>query len=419
MLNTLFTNLVTSITRQEGKKFLKLNEHPDIPLIEEPTAIKNGATSLYIHIPFCRTLCPFCCFNRYLFDENKARRYFKDLKQELSLYAGYGFKFSDFYFGGGTPTILMDELTSLIDYLRINFDVKQLSLETTPREINGETIQQLMDMGINRLSIGVQSFDDNVIKAMGRVQCNSDESQQRILMAQGKFDTVNIDFVFNFPGQSTEIFEKDLQTFKKLGIDQATFYPLMPAPHKKDAMERKFSRVDNSRERSFYNIILKQLYDSGYKASTAWCFSRGDRMIDEYIIDFDDYIGTGAGSVSIYRGNFFVNTFSVDKYHNIISSGRLPIIGWRPLSNHEQMYYYLLTKLFGIRFNKDGFTRRFGADIDSKLFKEMLALKLFGIIRENEDIMVNREGMYTVSSMMRDFFSSLNSLREVYIEQQY
>jgi coproporphyrinogen III oxidase-like Fe-S oxidoreductase len=419
MLNNLFTNIVTSITRQEGKKFLKLNEQPDISLIEEPTAVKNGATSLYIHIPFCRTLCPFCCFNRYLFEEAKARKYFKDLKQELALYAGYGFKFSDFYFGGGTPTILMDELASLIDYLRTNFEVKQLSLETTPREINEETIKQLMDMGINRLSIGVQSFDDNVIKAMGRVQCNSNESKQRILMAQGKFDTVNIDFVFNFPGQSIEVFERDLQTFKELGVDQATFYPLMPAPHKKDAMERRFSKVDNSRERSFYNIILKQLYDSGYKASTAWCFSRGDRMIDEYIIDFDDYIGAGAGSVSIYRGNFFVNTFSVDKYHSIISSGQLPIIGWRALSNHEQMYYYLLTKLFGIRFNKDGFTRRFGADIDNKLFKEMLALKLFGIINESKEITVNREGMYTVSSMMRDFFSSLNSLREVFIEKQY
>ena len=391
----------------------------DMSIIKEPAAVKNGATSLYIHIPFCRTLCPFCCFNRYLFDENKARRYFVDLKKELSLYAGYGFRFSDFYFGGGTPTILMDELGSLIEFLRTNFEVKQLSLETTPREINEETIKQLVDMGINRLSIGVQSFDDNVIKAMGRVQCNSDESQQRILMAQGKFDTVNIDFVFNFPGQSIEVFEKDLQTFKQLGIDQATFYPLMASPHKKDAMERKFNRVDNSRERRFYNIILEQLYDSGYKASTAWCFSRGDRMIDEYIIDFDDYIGTGAGSVSIYRGNFFVNTFSVEKYHNITANGELPIIGWRALSNHEQMYYYLLTKLFGIHMNKKGFARRFGAGIDSKLFKEMLVLKLFNIIQSNGDIHVNRNGMYTVSSMMRDFFTSLNSLREVYIEEQY
>jgi coproporphyrinogen III oxidase-like Fe-S oxidoreductase len=419
MLNNLFTSAVTSITRQEGKKFLKLNGQLDESIIKEPAAVKDGLTSLYIHIPFCHSLCPFCCFNRYLFDEAKARRYFKDLKQELSLYAGYGFKFSDFYFGGGTPTILMDELTSLIEFLRSNFEVKQLSLETTPREINEETIKQLVTLGINRLSIGVQSFDDNVIKAMGRVQCNSNESRKRILMAQGKFDTVNIDFVFNFPGQSIELFEKDLVTFKELGIDQATFYPLMASPHKKDAMERKFNSVDNSRERRFYNVILEQLYDKGYKASTAWCFSRGNKMIDEYIIDFDDYIGVGAGSVSIYRGNFFVNTFSVDKYHSIIDSGKLPIVGWRPLSHHEQMYYYLLTKLFGISFNKSGFSRRFGADIDRKLFKELLALKLFNIIEDNGDIRVNRGGMYTVSSMMRDFFTSLNSLREVYIEQQF
>jgi coproporphyrinogen III oxidase-like Fe-S oxidoreductase len=419
MLNNLFTSIVTSITRQEGKKFLKLDENINLSVIKEPAAVKNGATSLYIHIPFCRSLCPFCCFNRYLFDEEKARRYFVDLKQELSLYARYGFRFSDFYFGGGTPTILMDELTSLIEYLRNNFEVKQISLETTPREINPDNIKQLIQLGINRLSIGVQSFDDNVIRAMGRVQCNSEESQARIQMAQGKFDTVNIDFVFNFPGQSIEVFENDLITFKELGIDQATFYPLMASPHKKDAMERKFNRVNNSRERQFYNFILNHLYDKGYKASTAWCFSRGDKMIDEYIIDFDDYIGAGAGSVSIYRGTFFVNTFSVDKYHSIISSGNLPIVGWRPLSGHEQMYYYLLTKLFGIRFDKNGFSRRFGTDIDRKLFKELIALKLFKIIEDNGKITVNREGMYTVSSMMRDFFTSLNSLRELYIEQQF
>ena len=72
--------------------------------------LRGDRVSLYIHIPFCRTLCPFCCFNRYLFKEDQARSYFKDLRKELDMYIKLGFKFNDFYFGGGTPTVLMDEL---------------------------------------------------------------------------------------------------------------------------------------------------------------------------------------------------------------------------------------------------------------------------------------------------------------------
>ena len=73
------------------------------------------------------------------------------------------------------------------------------------------------------------------------------------------------------PGKIIEIFKKDVDTFKRLNIDQVTFYPLMPSPHKKEAMERRFDRVDNSRERRFYDIILKEILDAGFKPSTTWC----------------------------------------------------------------------------------------------------------------------------------------------------
>ena len=295
-------NLVGLVTRREGRKFLKLSETIDEAVIAGAGTGGGEGVSLYIHIPFCRTLCPFCCFNRYLFKEDEARRYFKNLRKELDLYIQKGFRFSNFYFGGGTPTILMDELTSFIDYLKENFAVKQISLETTPREINRETITLLKAAGINRLSIGVQSFDSGVLKSMGRPFSAEDDLRERLLMAQGEFDTLNVDLVFNFPGQSVTQFETDVTAFKDLGIDQATFYPLMPSPHKKDAMERRFNRVDMSREKQFYDVVVRELYNQGYQASTAWCFSRGERMIDEYIVDDDDYIGIGAGSVSVVRG---------------------------------------------------------------------------------------------------------------------
>jgi len=408
--------LLSFVTRHEGRKFRHLSPIVDDSFIKGEKLGGKSGISLYVHIPFCRSLCPFCCFNRYLFQEDLARRYFIDLKKELELYIRRGFSFSSIYFGGGTPTVLMDELSPFIEYLRAQFDVNEVSLETTPRELTGRNIGLLKEMGINRLSVGVQSFEEPVLKMMGRVNGPAAEVKSRLLMAQGQFDTLNVDFVFNFPGQTSEQFAADVASFKELGIDQATFYPLMASPHKKDSLERKFNRVDNSREKQFYDVILRELYRGGYTASTAWCFSRGERMIDEYIIEFDDYIGIGAGSVSIVHGNFFVNSFSLDRYHEMTDIQRLPIVGWRKLSEKENLRYYLLTKLFGMELDTEAFRRRFGKNVQSKLWTELAFFKAFGLVSGNGILNVTEKGMYPVSVMMRDFFAALNTLREYCIE---
>ena len=379
---------------------------------------KGEAISLYVHIPFCRSLCPFCCFNRYLFQEDLARRYFQDLKREIEIYRGRGFSFKDIYFGGGTPTVLMDELGEFIRQLREQFKAKQISLETTPKELTPQNIKLLKEYGINRLSVGVQSFDEKVLKTMGRINGPAEEVRRQLLMAEEQFDTLNVDFVFNFPGQTVEQFAADVAVFKELEIDQATFYPLMASPHKKDAMERRFNRVDNSREKQFYEVILSELYHGGYKTSTAWCFSRGERIIDEYIIESDDYIGIGAGSVSIVQGNFYVNTFSLEHYHDFANTGRLPIVGWRKLTEKEEQRYYLLTKLFGLKLDKEAFRRRFGAEIKEKLGLEIAFLKRSGVVGGDDILRVTDKGMYPISVMMREFFAALNTLREYHIEQQ-
>jgi coproporphyrinogen III oxidase-like Fe-S oxidoreductase len=408
--------LVSFVVRNEGRKFCRLSPAVDESVIDGVGV--GGGISLYVHIPFCRTLCPFCCFNRYLFQEDLARRYFSDLKQELELYIRRGLKFSHIYFGGGTPTVLMDELLGFVEHLKSRSEVAGISLETTPRELTETNIELLKQAGIKRLSIGVQSFSEPVLRTMGRVNGPADEVRRRLLRAEGQFDTLNVDFVFNFPGQTPEQFAGDVAAFKEMGLDQATFYPLMASPHKKDALERRFNKVDSSRERQFYDIILRELYRGGYTASTVWCFSRGDRMIDEYIIDFDDYIGIGSGSVSIVSGNFYVNSFSLDRYHELVGAGKLPIIGWRRLSDKEDGRYYLLTKLFGMELDEGKFRRRFGADVQRRLPLETSFLRNFGLVSGDGRLRVTEKGMYPVSVMMRDFFASLNTLREQCIEHQ-
>jgi coproporphyrinogen III oxidase-like Fe-S oxidoreductase len=406
------------VTRREGRKFLQLSDNYPQPSVPQGKAGRDDWASLYIHIPFCRTLCPFCCFNRYLLDEVQARRYFVSLKKEVELYAERGFRFSDFYFGGGTPTVLMDELLGFLDFLKKNFNVRQISMETTHREITPEVIVALKKAGVNRLSIGVQSLDNDLLKAMGRLVGSGEEAVEKLKMAQGQFDTVNADFIFNFPTQTIAQFEKDVVTFKELKLDQATFYPLMPSPHKKSRLERRFQKVDTSREKVFYDVILRELYEGGYKASTAWCFSRGDRLIDEYIIDYDDYVGVGAGSVGFLNGDFFVNTFSLQKYDELISGGKLPIVSWRKLSEREHLRYYMLTKLFGMALDPEKFRARFGADINGKLFWELAFFRLCGLVKDNKQIEVTPQGMYSICVMQKEFFAALNTLRERYIEEQ-
>jgi coproporphyrinogen III oxidase-like Fe-S oxidoreductase len=408
---------VASVIRYEGKKFLHFIGDVDLSRIAAEGKTRGDRVSLYIHIPFCRTLCPFCCFNRYLFREDLARSYFASLRSEVDMYAALGFKFNDFYFGGGTPTVLMDELAGFIGYLRSKFSLKRISLETTPRELTPKTIDLLKQLGINRLSVGVQSFDNTLLKAMGRTLFKGEDSIEKLKLAQGKFDTVNVDLMFNFPTQTLEQFHTDVKLFKDLGTDQVTFYPLMPSPHKLDALTKKFHRVDISRERQFYDIILRELLDTGYKASTAWCFSRGDLMIDEYIIDYDDYIGVGAGSVSFLGGDFLVNSFSLEGYHRLISEGRLPIVRMRRLSATEHYRYYMLTRFFGMGLNLMQFKQRFSSDIHAKLWAELLFFKAAGIISEKDGLIsINRQGMYPVGTMMKEFFASLNTLREYCIE---
>jgi len=403
------------ITRRGGQEFLHLSEQIETDKIKAPPG-NEDRVSLYIHIPFCRTLCPFCCFNRYLFAEDKARSYFKCLKKEVELYREQGFCFSNLYFGGGTPTVLMDELGEFVTFLKESFAIKEISLETTTREITTRCIEQLKQAGINRLSIGVQSFDDSISKSMGRAWSSGKEAKEKLLMAQGQFDTLNADFIFNFPGQTLKQFEADVLAFKEMGLDQATFYPLMPSPHKMSTLERRFKFVDTSHEKEFYDILLRELYKGGYRASTAWCFSRGERMIDEYVIEFDDYVGVGAGSVSFLGGNFYVNTFSLENYARLINQGQLPIVRWKKLSERENLRYYLLTKLFGMALDPKQFRQRFNEDIEVKLGLELAFFKMFGLVHEDGLIRVTHRGMYPVSSMMKEFFAALNGLREYCIE---
>ncbi|MFX1514615.1 MAG: coproporphyrinogen III oxidase family protein [Promethearchaeota archaeon] len=407
------SRIISHIVRHESKKILKLNAvNTKFFHLHEANPNKEDI-SLYVHIPFCKHLCPYCSFNRFHYDEKKANNYYKSLRKEVEYFSHHNFDFSHIYFGGGTPTVNMEELLNFLDFLHDHFSIKQISLETNPTDIDPDNLRELVEQNVKRLSVGIQSFDDKILNSIGRRYLSGEEIKEKLIETKGIFDTLNIDLIFNLPNQSIALFKQDITTFKRLGIDQVTFYPLMPALRRKTALERKFNKINVKREKLFYQVILEEVFHNGYSASTPWCFSKGEKIIDEYIVEYDDFIGIGSGAISYLDKMFYVNSFSLKRYVDLIEKNRLPVILWKDLSPREASQYYLLTKLFGMQLNRRIFYKRFGKDINHFLLPEVFLFKRLGIIREQKgNFYVPEPGMYHVSTLMKEFFTALNNLRE-------
>jgi coproporphyrinogen III oxidase-like Fe-S oxidoreductase len=412
-IELMLSRLVSRVVRHEGRKFLQLNPINAEFKHSHELATNRDKASLYVHIPFCRRLCPYCSFNRFPYAEDKAKIYYKNLKNEIEHYIRLGFTFDRVYFGGGTPTVDMKELLSFLDFLDESFNIKQISLEANPTDIDPENLEELVERKVKRLSIGIQSFDDKILKSIGRPYLSGHEIKEKLSNATGIFDTLNIDLIWNLPTQSLTQFRRDIATFRALGIDQATFYPLMPSLRRRTALERKFTKINESREKRFYRAILDDVFHNGYSASTPWCFSKGDKIIDEYIVDYDDFIGTGSGAVSYLNGIFYINSFSLERYGKLTQSDRLPVVLWKKLSFRETAQYYFLTKMFGMSLNRLEFLRRFKKDVYRLLIPEIFTGLGTGMLQEREGLIhVTERGMFYVSTLMKEFFAALNNLRE-------
>src|SRR4051812_9974587 len=163
-----------------------------------PPPPRDDGCYLYVHVPFCEVLCPFCSFHRVQHCHEQARRYFSALREEIRLYARAGHPFSGVYFGGGTPTIEPEELVETIALVRQLFAVREISVETNPKDLRSPLLEQLQQAGVTRLSVGVQSFDDQLLREMERYEKygSSDEIVAHLRGAAGKFSAPHTRLVF-------------------------------------------------------------------------------------------------------------------------------------------------------------------------------------------------------------------------------
>jgi len=407
----LIENFITFFARKENSRYLQFSPSASLLL---PPKEDDVPILLYLHVPFCEELCPYCSFHRVLFQKSLAQDYFSALRQEIKLYKELGYDFKGVYVGGGTPTVLIDELTTTLELVKKIFSVNEISVETNPNHLNKNNLKVLKDIGVNRLSVGVQSFDNRLLKAMERYHKygSGAEVAERLKQTQGIFDTLNVDMIFNFPLQTPAILERDLSTLLELGVDQITYYPLMVASAAQESIEKKLGRVNYAREKTYYQIITSMLPPQ-YQPATAWCFSRSKAMIDEYVINFDEYVGAGSGAIGYLGGSAYANTFNLKEYIQIVKEGKLPITARRDFSIKEKARYEFLMKLFGLSIDLEKLKAKLGGNIYRYLGAEILFfLTIGGLKKQKNMLFLTPKGQYYWVIMMREFFIAVNNFRD-------
>lgn len=404
--------LLSRVVRASNDRYLRLATTETDSL---PGPVEGRNYMLYVHIPFCTKLCPYCSFNRFPFSQERAKPYFESLMAEMQMVADLGYDFQSMYIGGGTPTVMIAELCDVIDQARSLFSIKEVSCETNPDHLIPSIIEPLQGR-VQRLSVGVQSFDDSLLKQMERYDKygSGEATLARIKEAEGAFHSLNVDMIFNFPSQTPDMLRRDVEMLNESGCNQTTFYPLMASPVVRESLKRSVGVVSYAREHELFRVLDAGLAEK-FSPASAWTFSRtGGGMIDEYIVDYEDYVGIGSGAFSFLDGTLWSNTFSLSEYGRRIGEGKMSAVARREFSERERMRYRFMMGLFGLELDKLAFKRDFGVEIERALSTETMFMRAVGAydIDDVQRITLTPKGRYLLVVMMREFFIGVNGVRD-------
>ncbi len=407
----MINQIVTKIVKREFARSLKFDEGI---LPELPSCNDEKKRLLYLHIPFCEELCPYCSFHRVTFKEPLTKKYFKALRREIKLYHEKGYKFEGIYAGGGTPTVLIDELAETLHLAGELFPIKDISVETNPNHLTSSNIEILQKSKVKRLSVGVQTFNDDMLKKIGRYEKygSGKEIAEKLKNTQGFFHTLNADMIFNFPGQTPQMLDEDLAVLLKLNMDQVTFYPLMISSLTQAIMEKTVGGVNFKGEQKLYKLIVRRL-EKSYDFSSAWCFSRKESLVDEYVVDFEEYAGLGSGAIGYLHGTCYSNTFDIEGYIASLEKGNLPLQASRKFDLHAQMNYDFMMKLFSTKLDIEALQKKYNGQFLKTMWKEIAAFEIVRAFRYFPPYLhLTPYGRYLWVIMMREFFIAVNNFRD-------
>ena len=364
---------------------------------------------IYIHIPFCRAKCKYCAFNSIVAQNALIDEYIEALCNEIKS-SSQNQTIDTVYLGGGTPSRLtISQLSKIFDTLHKNYDLsycREFTIETNPGTVNKDYLSDLRKFGINRLSLGVQSFDDKLLHTLGRIH-DSEEAIETVKAAISIFDNVSIDLMYDLPGQTAEILQNTLATAMTLNVQHISIYGL----EVEEGTE--FGRLQNlgllnlpndDESEKMYELITKELPQHGfrrYEISNFAVEGFESRHNLGYWSDIE-YLGFGAGAHSYIQmqnvspfGVRLSNISDIRGYINSIKS-RLNVKEIEEIliqkSAMEEFCFLALRKAEGIDLER--FKAKFGLDIGTVYAEVIDKLKCEGLIEVSDShIKLNGRGM--------------------------
>ncbi|TAM36006.1 coproporphyrinogen III oxidase family protein [bacterium] len=359
--------------------------------------------ALYVHIPFCLKKCTFCCF--FSIDkwaDGYINRYLRYLEKEICLLSKKEHfkksRINSVHFGGGTPTLLNKrQLFRLTNVIRRNFCVAadaEFTFETTPESLNREKLEYFRESGFNRLSIGIQTFDNHLLRSHKRLYTAKQAVRAFKLSRRSGFSKINIDLLFGLTGQDLASWDESLKIAADLGPANVTAYPFMGCFTRNDIRKAFNNFQDEGNQRLLMHIMaIEKFTGLGYIQVTPYQFIR----TPEYSFKQQEH-KSKSGQIHAFgvTGHSFLNNVEYHNHHTLkgyedmLLNNIIPIERGRHLSRKEQMIrfaIYNLQKRAGVN-RKDGgidkavFAERFGVPLESEFSAKLRRLLGLGLIKD-------------------------------------
>lgn len=376
-------------------------------------SVSKKSVSLYIHYPFCVKKCSYCGFFSIESNQNKREEYFTSFTKEIDFYAKkYNeFKIHTIYLGGGSPGLMSDaDLSELFNLLEKSFnleDLQEFTMESNPININERRIKFLNNSIVSRLSIGIQSFQKEFLKLIGRnASVKKINSSLEAVRKYWKKD-LSIDLIFAIPKQDIADLEIDLEKAVSIEPHHISAYSLTIEPNS-ELMRKGFSE-NNEKSADMLFFITEYLKKKGYNRYEISNYSLKDKesLHNLNYWNYGDYIGIGAGAVSKVNGMRFRNFENINYYTESLSNGVLPIERFERLDKAVQEFEYIflgLRKAAGIDLK--GFKKVFEYNFAEKYRTVINDLIVDDFCKLNDDrFWLNEKGLDIADSISELFIS--------------
>lgn len=375
-------NLITDFTRmwltRSTKPFTFTNEYDDFLHYENCENL-----GLYVHIPFCKSICNFCPYCKEIYTEEKCNKYIDYLLKEIhKVGSQYNEKkkVTSLYFGGGTPALAVDRIKEIVDTLKEYFIITEgIGLELHPDNVTIPVLNKLKEAGVTKLSIGIQSFQDKYRNILGRK--TADEEKIFTALTEVSFETVSMDFIFALPQQTFDDLRKDIDTAFSNGANHVAIYPFIDFTFTSSTVKT----MNKKDKRKLLDEITEYCISKGYDRSSIWTFA-SEKQAEYSSMTRDNFLGFGCSATTLLKDQFKINTFSVDEYFKRIDSDKLATSLTIRFTERQRMIYYLFWTAYSTKVSEKDFEIFFGRKLKKMYGMELAVAKLLGFITEKDGI---------------------------------